>query len=64
MPAAVAEQCLLAEMEIAYRAEVLYGETIRSRSRELPGGEGRAVLHQLVRGEDGVELTRLVTRWR
>jgi len=64
VPAAVAEKCTLAEMEIVYRAEVLYGETVRSLSRELPGGEGRAFLHQLVRAEDGVELTRLVTRWR
>jgi acyl-ACP thioesterase len=64
VPAEMAEQCLLAEMEVAYRAEVLYGETIRARSRELPGGESRAFLHQLVREEDGVELTRLVTRWR
>jgi acyl-ACP thioesterase len=64
MPASVADKCHLAELEIAYRAEVLYGETIRARSRELPGSEDRMFLHQLVRAEDGVELTRLVTRWR
>jgi acyl-ACP thioesterase len=59
MPASVADKC-----HLAYRAEVLYGETIRARSRELPGSEDRMFLHQLVRAEDGVELTRLVTRWR
>jgi medium-chain acyl-[acyl-carrier-protein] hydrolase len=64
VPAEVAETCQLVEVEIAYRVEVLYGETIRSRSRELPGGDGHAFLHQLVREGDGAELTRLVTRWR
>lgn len=63
VPAAVAERCILADLEIAYRAEVFYGETVQARSRELVGG-GPAFLHQLVRGEDGTELTRLVTRWR
>lgn len=64
VPAAVAEGCLLAGLEIAYRAEVFYGETVIARCRELAGGESPVFLHQLVRGEDGAELTRLVTRWR
>jgi medium-chain acyl-[acyl-carrier-protein] hydrolase len=63
VPASVAENYRLSGLEIAYRAEVLYGETICARSRELPGGEGRTFLHQIVRAGDGVELTRLVTRW-
>ncbi len=64
VPAAVAEGCLLAGMEIAYRAEVFFGETVVARCQELGGGEEPAFLHQLVRHDDGVELTRLVTRWR
>ncbi len=64
VPAAVAEECLLSELEIAYRAEVFYGETVVARCQELAGGGERAFLHQLMRREDGVELTRLVTRWR
>jgi acyl-ACP thioesterase len=63
VPAEVAERCFLSELEIAYRAEVFYGETVIARSRELSGGEGPLFLHQLAR-EDGSELTRLVTRWR
>jgi acyl-ACP thioesterase len=64
VPAPVAEECLLAALEIAYRAEVFYGETVVARCQELPGGAERVFLHQLVRREDGTELTRLVTRWR
>jgi acyl-ACP thioesterase len=64
VPPQVAEGCVLVDLEIAFRAEALYGETILARSSCLPGGSGPRVLHQLVRGEDGVELTRLVSRWR
>ncbi|HEY6874086.1 MAG TPA: acyl-ACP thioesterase domain-containing protein [Geobacteraceae bacterium] len=63
VPVEVAEQCLLADLEIAYRAEVFYGETVFARCRKLSGGEEPVFLHQVVR-EDGTELTRLVTRWR
>ena len=64
VPAAVAERCILTDLEIAYRAEVFYGETVQARSRELAAGGELTFLHQLVRVEDGTELTRLVTRWR
>jgi medium-chain acyl-[acyl-carrier-protein] hydrolase len=64
VPATVAEGCLLAAVEIAYRAEVFYGETVVARCQRLPGGGEPAFLHQIVRREDGAELTRLVTRWR
>jgi hypothetical protein len=60
----VAAGRLLVDLEIAYRAEIFYGETVMARCRRLPGEGAPAFLHQLVRGEDGVELTRLVTRWR
>ncbi len=64
VPVAVAEGCLLAGVEIAYRAEVFYGETVVARCQRLAGGAEPSFLHQLVRQEDGAELTRLVTRWR
>ncbi len=64
VPVAVAEGCLLAGVEIAYRAEVFYGETVVARCQRLAGGGEPSFLHQLVRREDGAELTRLVTRWR
>lgn len=61
VPFEVARTCRLADLEIAYRAEVLYGETVVSRCRAM--GDGPAFLHQLVRLEDGAELTRVVSRW-
>lgn len=64
VPAEVAEGCLLTGLEISYRAEVFYGETVVARSQRLAGEEEPAFLHQLLRGEDGTEVTRLVTRWR
>jgi acyl-ACP thioesterase len=64
VPAKVAAGSLLTEIEIAYRAEIFYGETVLARCGKLPGEVAPGFLHQLVRGEDGVELTRLVTRWR
>jgi len=63
VPMSVAECCSLAELEISYRAEALYGQTVVARSRRLDERGELVFLHQLVREEDGVELTRLVSRW-
>lgn len=48
------------EMEAGYRAEARLGDNVLARANEL--GEG-IFIHQLVREADGVELTRLRTRW-
>lgn len=64
VPEEVAEGCMLTDMEIGYRAEALFGETVLARCGELPVGDEPVLLHQLCRREDGAELTRLVTRWR
>ena len=54
----------LTELEIAFRAEVLYGETIVSRCTVLEEGETPCCLHQIVNSRDNRELARLRTRWR
>ncbi len=64
VPAEVGEGYVLTDLEIAYRAEVFYGETVRARCGAQSGGDETVFVHQLVRGEDGAELTRLVSRWR
>ena len=64
VPVEVAMGCMLTGLEIAYRAEVFHGETVLSRCGDLSGGSTPVFLHQLVRREDGAELTRLVSRWR
>lgn len=54
----------LAELEITYRAEAFYGESIISRcaveQAELPA----CCLHQIHNRSDGRELVRLRSRWR
>jgi len=50
----------LIELEISFRAEVLYGETVLSRC--VVTGPGLC-LHQIVNKKDGRELARLRTRW-
>jgi len=50
----------LTELEISFRAEVLYGETVLSRCVVTEPG---LCLHQIVNQKDGRELARLRTRW-
>ena len=63
VPLDVVKSCRLADLEIAYRAEVFYRETVVSRCRVTGDGNEKEFLHQLVRREDGTELTRVVSRW-
>ncbi len=50
----------LTELEISFRAEVLYGESVLSRCVVTAPG---LCLHQIVNQKDGRELARLRTRW-
>ena len=50
----------LAELEISFRAEVRYGETVLSRCAVIAP---ELCLHQIVNQTDGKELARLRTRW-
>lgn len=50
----------LIELEISFRAEVLYGEAVLSRCVVIEPG---LCLHQIVNQKDGRELARLRTRW-
>lgn len=50
----------LTELEIAFRAEALYGQTVRSRCAVTEAG---LCLHQIVNEQDNRELARLRTRW-
>jgi acyl-ACP thioesterase len=50
----------LTELEISFRAEALYGETVISRCF---AGQDCLCLHQIVNRESGRELARLRTRW-
>ena len=50
----------LTELEISFRAEILYGETVLSRCAATEPG---MCLHQIVNKKNGRELARLRTRW-
>lgn len=54
----------LTELEISFRAEALYGETIESRCAVVERGPATCCLHQIINQQDGRELARLRTRWR
>jgi len=54
----------LTELEIAFRAEVLYGDTVISRCSVEESGANPLCLHQIVNQRDGRELARLRTRWK
>lgn len=53
------------ELEVSYRAEAFYGDTVLSRLAAVPGrpGPGSVFLHQIANAATGAELTRLRTRW-
>jgi len=64
VPPEVITSCVPIEIEIDYRGEVLYGETVLSRSQLLMEGEETSFGHQIVRRDDLKELARARTLWR
>ena len=61
IPEAVDDSCRLASIEVGFRAEALYGDTITARSAETE--ENGCYIHCIAHGSDGRELARLRTRW-
>jgi acyl-ACP thioesterase len=59
------------DVEVSYRAEAFYGETVLSRAAAAPppdsappgSGTGSVFHHQIVNASTGAELTRLRTKW-
>ncbi|MBE0597751.1 MAG: acyl-ACP thioesterase [Desulfuromonadales bacterium] len=62
VPPEVAESLRPQEIEISYRAEARYGDTVLSRLAR--GESGSDFLHQLLSQESGREFARLHTAWR
>ncbi|MBT1073289.1 acyl-[acyl-carrier-protein] thioesterase [Pelotalea chapellei] len=54
----------LAELEISFRAEALYGQSVLSRCAVIKGTDMPCCLHQIVEKKNGHELARLRTKWR
>lgn len=63
VPPEIADGFRLTELEIAFRAEALYGDWVMARCAPAEGEES-CFIHQLVNERDGRELTRLVSRWQ
>jgi acyl-ACP thioesterase len=61
IPEQVEETCYLASIEIGFRAEALYGDTIVARVAK--SGAANSYLHSITSASEGRELARLVTRW-
>jgi acyl-ACP thioesterase len=61
IPEEVDSTCRLASLEIAFRAEALYGDTIVART--VPAEESDCYLHRIENAGDGRELARLRTYW-
>ncbi len=60
IPAEVDDSCRLAAIEIAFRAEALYGDTIVAGTA-IAGPD--CYIHRIENGHSGQELARLRTRW-
>jgi len=63
-PQDVLENFEPAEIEADFRAEVLFGETILSRTEVVSLADGPVLAHQIIKEQDARELTRLRTRWK
>lgn len=61
IPESVESSCRLAAIEIGFRAEALYGDTIVARTARSE--DTGCYIHCIESGSDGRELARLRTRW-
>jgi len=56
--------CHLQSLEVSFRAEALYGDSILSQSVVSRCGDDAECLHRIVNSRDRRELARLRTRWK
>lgn len=64
VPREVLEKQRLTSLEVTYRAEARYGDSVISRlGAAEPDEDGTQYRHQIVHADTGAELARLRTRW-
>ncbi|MBN2423512.1 MAG: hypothetical protein JXB44_00685 [Calditrichaceae bacterium] len=61
VPREILKDNQLYELEVGFRAESVYGDSISSQCQQA---EANTYLHKIMRISDNMELTRLVSRWR
>lgn len=64
VPDDVFDGFLPTEIEVAFRGEAFYGDTVISLIKRIKQGPETTFLHRLLRQSDGMELTRLKTAWK
>ena len=64
VPREILEGFCLVELEVGYRAEAFYGDTVQARAVVTQEGNPATFLHQLLNEKNGKELTRLKTTWK
>lgn len=62
VPQELVDSCVVTRLEIGFRSEALYGDTIRSCCAALPE-DPHTLLHRIEHAADGRELARLRTTW-
>ncbi len=64
VPMEILDGFSLVELEVGYRAEAFYGDTLLVRTGVANLGDPAVFQHQLVDCQNGKEFTRLKTRWK
>jgi medium-chain acyl-[acyl-carrier-protein] hydrolase len=64
VPEDVQERCRPSAVEIAFRREAVYGDTVAARTRSLADAGDRAFVHGLRAEGSGHELARAASVWR
>ena len=54
----------LAELDLHFRAETLYGDVVRAETQQVATDGAPAFLHRLTRKDDGREVAMARTRWQ
>lgn len=53
-----------AEIEVDFRGQAFYGETVLCRAQSLPSGGEPTIVYQIIKAEDRKELAKLRIAWR
>lgn len=64
VPLAIWQRFRPVDLEIEYRAETRYGDSVRVAVSIDEGGEEPVVVHRVHHAESGTELARLKSRWK